>query len=108
MKNPEIQPALDAIGFEKDLSGAEDILTKKTIFIRPNPTIGTFEILFDHQDMIPQQIEITDINGHTVLQIAENIGLSNRVDLSGFYTKGIFFVKLKYHDQIIVKKVIMY
>jgi len=108
MKNPEIQPALDAIGFVKDLSATDDDGFSHVVHVSPNPASGSFDILFDHQDLLPQLIELTDINGHVLSKLTTGIGQINRVDVTSLSYKGIIFVKMLYKNQMIVKKVLVY
>jgi hypothetical protein len=78
MKNPEIQPALDAIGFVKDLSATDDDGYSRGVRVYPNPASGSFDIIFDQDDQLPHHIEITDINGHVLSKLINGIGQINR------------------------------
>ena len=108
MKNPEIQPALDAIGFVKDLSATDDDGYSRGVRVYPNPASGSFDIIFDQDDQLPHHIEITNINGHVLSKLINGIGQINRVEMAGLSYTGIIFLKLMYKNQMIVKKVILY
>jgi len=64
MKNPEIKPALDAIGFVPDLTATSDANDIIKMALYPNPTTGKVKLVFDRER--PNQIIIFDNTGNIV------------------------------------------
>jgi len=99
MANPEIQPALDAIGFEEDLSTNDPgIKLKSGLSVLPNPIAGEGSILFRLESPGTVSLIITDISGRvisvpvmaTMLQAGEHrYSLNDRE-----FSPGIYFARL--------------
>lgn len=75
MQNSEIQPALDAIGFQEDLTGTEEHALEKTGFdalVFPNPA-GS-EAYFELSVLHPQRLtaQLTDGQGRVVAPVFRN------------------------------------
>ena len=87
MLNPEIQPALDAIGFVKDnTTSVKDLISSLKIF--PNPTSGELTI---HNTETITRIDITNVLGQSVKKIVFSSILDHQtISLgslgNGFYT----------------------
>ncbi len=64
MKNPEIKPALDAIGFLPDLTSTSEANDINKMALYPNPTSGKVKLVFDRER--PNQIIIFDNTGNIV------------------------------------------
>jgi hypothetical protein len=64
MKNPEIKPALDAIGFVPDLTATSEVNDDNRMALYPNPTTGKVKLVFDRER--PNQIIIFDNTGNIV------------------------------------------
>ncbi len=86
---------------EYNPTSVNDIIFNDNIKIYPNPTNGIFTI----QCKDIQSIKIINING----QIIKQLSIDNEqftIDLSN-QPKGIYFVKIKGDDFIIVKKIVI-
>lgn len=64
MKNPEIKPALDAIGFVQDLTATSEANDIIKMALYPNPTSGKVKLVFDRER--PKQIIIFDNTGNII------------------------------------------
>jgi hypothetical protein len=101
MQNPEIQPALTALGFTKDNATAlKDPLSTSPDFslkIFPNPSQEQFSIEFDliHSDSV--SLDILDMNGHLIKNIFHKKRLSlgkNQITIEKTGLKSGFYVVL--------------
>ncbi|MBK9736402.1 MAG: T9SS type A sorting domain-containing protein [Saprospiraceae bacterium] len=108
MKNPEILPALTAIGFVRDASAVEESHDEQNINIMPNPSFGDFDILFSDPKTIASKIEIIDMQGRNVCNVTKVQGQNSRIacQLSGH--KGLHFVRLYLAGRVVIKKVMLY
>jgi hypothetical protein len=67
MANPEIQPALDAIGFIPDVSAAGEAASFLSgANVHPNPTQGEFTLTLDAPEALPVEIRLMDVAGRPV------------------------------------------
>lgn len=67
MANPEIQPALDAIGFVPDVSAAgESASFLLGANAHPNPTQSEFTLTLDMPQALPIEIYLMDVAGKPV------------------------------------------
>jgi len=74
------------------------------IIIYPNPATGTVTI-WCSKDLLGSQVEITDINGKSVLQTKINTDRTT-INISRL-TKGVYFVKIKSKNGVGVKKLVV-
>ena len=101
MQNPEIKPALDAIGFVADATDVPQtpeggLNTEGVVFsIFPNPTAGKTTVEFDLTTADAVSIDIADANGRLVRSVFSKQHFpfgKNQIDVSaeglaaGFYT----------------------
>lgn len=107
MSNPEIQPALDAIGFTADATDVKNVLGTAggQLAVFPNPSSGSSTIEFDLKKGGKLSLSVVDALGKTVIQVFDNqffVEGKNRAfiqtkDLpNGFYTillRGSDFLK---------------
>ena len=81
MSNPEIQPALDAIGFVPDATSAKDILEKNentegvSLSVFPNPSIDKTMIVIDLQKTETVSLDIADVTGRVIKTVFQNKNL---------------------------------
>lgn len=71
MKNPEIKPALDAIGFVPDNTSSTETIIEDTWTISPNPATDFLTLTFGER--LPYQVTVSDITGKMYLSMSENI-----------------------------------
>ncbi|MEZ4847465.1 MAG: S8 family serine peptidase [Bacteroidia bacterium] len=89
--------------------GINDILDNLgSIDIIPNPTSGKFQVFFDLKQMIEADIEIFNLVGQQVRKIASRNYKQDKLalDLSD-QTPGIYYLKVSFNNQQIVKKVVV-
>jgi hypothetical protein len=74
----------------------------------PNPSEGNITVNVDLKQKQDFSIEITDILGKKVFskEIKQSIAISEEFDLSK-NNKGVYFVILKTHDEVITRKVLI-
>ena len=77
MSNPEIKPALDAIGFVSDATSVKNVENTEggTFSISPNPSVDKTLILIDLQKSETVNLEIADITGRIVQTVFSNKNL---------------------------------
>lgn len=67
MANPEIQPALDSIGFVAEPNSVSpDLSLPVEVLVYPNPNQGQFSLLLDASESFTAQIQLTDAMGRQV------------------------------------------
>ena len=97
MSNPEIKPALDAIGFVSDATSVINVQNTEggTFSISPNPSVDKTLILIDLHKLENVNLEIADITGRVVQTVFKNKNLpEGKTEISvetaglpsGFYT----------------------
>ncbi|MEA3443133.1 MAG: T9SS type A sorting domain-containing protein [Bacteroidota bacterium] len=82
----------------------ENILINMSIY--PNPNNGKFNLIFDGINGI-SQIEISDALGQILFESSEKIFPNQRINLEG-YSPGVYYIKLKHKDQVILKEVVVH
>ncbi|MDK2908941.1 MAG: hypothetical protein PWR20_508 [Bacteroidales bacterium] len=97
MSNPEINPALEAIGFVSDPQGI-DVVNRENIHIHlySNPVREKLFLSIDTKKPSEGSIIVADILGHKVLQITEKFFAGNNffeLDLQMF-DKGVYELKI--------------
>ena len=107
MSNPEIQPALDAIGFTSDATDVKNVSDTEggQLMVFPNPSSGSSTIEFELKKGEKLSLSVVDALGRTITQVFDNqffVEGKNRAliqtkDLpNGFYTiilRGSDFLK---------------
>ena len=96
MANPEIQPALDAIGFVPDVSASgEAVSFLSNANVHPNPTHGEFTLTLYAPMALPAEIRLMDVAGRPVrnlgtfsLQAGKNVLPLQTAGL----TRGLYFL----------------
>ena len=99
MSNPEIQPALDAIGFVEDLTPIEEVQNELDWTVFPNPSDGGILVHFSFGKNQTCSLNAFDIHGRRVMEIFQNKECGTgemdvQVDLSGL-PKGLYFIQLQ-------------
>jgi hypothetical protein len=80
------------------------VTTSDDMSIAPNPTNGNFMISFSVTSM--HDVEIVDLLGETVYRKAGIVDSSISVDLSTL-PKGVYFVKCREGDKILVQRIVL-
>ena len=102
MQNPEIQPALDAIGFVPDASATDEQSVSVACTIHPNPTQQ--EAWITYGQTLPVRIDILNIAGQTLLSITEGIMKDTKIPLSSINQRGTLLITSYFqHNQPITK-----
>jgi len=84
---------------------SENAFYNDRIKIFPNPNDGNFSIIFDQNNCI--EIRIYNINGKQIL--SKNINKNNSLKINNQkFNAGVYYVKAKFQDKIIVEKVVVY
>ncbi len=108
MKNPEIKPALDAIGFVEDLtSNTENTKIERSIKINPNPAIDDIQISFEEAAELPSKIEIVNLQDQILVSVENHISSNTQINIKELKVQGIVFVKLHFGKKVIIKKLII-
>jgi hypothetical protein len=114
MSNPEIQPALNAIGFTEDLTPvaeASDLIPERML-IFPNPSDGVINVELFFEKGQTATLDLLDINGQKVMRFFEdrrfNDGLT-RLSLATLQLpSGLYLLRLQCETGIMKKKWIRY
>ena len=112
MKNPEIEPALTALGFQKDVvSTTETLDNQYNINVFPNPiqdNILTLEMVFLEKANL--SINVLDFSGKEVKKILKNQAVESGKWNSTFdvtdLLKGILFLQVIVNEKIMYNKII--
>jgi hypothetical protein len=85
------------------LSASDDLAEKYDIELYPNPTSGIFQI--SSSDRI-EKVEVYTVSGQSIsMFFAETKQVE--IDLEKNTPPGVYYVKLKIADQIIVRKIVI-
>lgn len=95
MKNPEIKPALDAIGFVPDEVSSANNLLEREWQISPNPVKDVLQISFDRYT--PSKVDIRDMTGKAHLVQDVNGTQNTNISVSSL-DAGIYIITIKYWD----------
>jgi len=93
MKNPEIKPALDAIGFVPDITLVDETFAENTWTISPNPASDILLLTFD--DIVPRQVTISDITGKIRVIEDEKIHQKTYLPIEQL-ENGMYIIKVDY------------
>jgi hypothetical protein len=104
MQNPEIQPALDAIGFQADNSSIEENFLKKNgfdVLVFPNPVASNGFLNLEFSVLKKQKLtaKIADGQGRAVRVLFQNRELiagifQEKFELKGL-PQGVYFLEIK-------------
>jgi hypothetical protein len=89
---------------DKSTIGVEEF-QKCDFRIYPNPTKGTFRIVFDDGEKGPLEVNILDLTGKMMLEKHYSAGKEYDIDFS-FASKGCYFIIIKTDKNIMVHKLI--
>lgn len=106
MKNPEIGPALNKIGFVEDISalGNDDI--KQIVSLYPNPT-STDVILHFSGQQLPNKIYLFDIQGKLIFTFDGQIDTVTTIPLEALQVDaGIYILNLVFSKGVEIQKMI--
>ncbi len=107
MKNPEIKPALGAVGFVADVLSNTETKVDYHIIISPNPTNDFIQIDFGNILSLPSRIELSNIQNQAIMAIEHGITKETQIDIKPLNLKGVIFVKFYFDEDVITKKVIL-
>lgn len=96
MENPEIKPALDAIGFVADITSNKETFNTNTWTISPNPASSILTLTFD--GVLPYQVTISDITGKIRLICTENISQYTYIPIDQL-ENGMYSITVDYKNQ---------
>ncbi len=78
MSNPEIQPALDAIGFVPDATATKDVIARNEategvgLSVYPNPSVDKTMVVIDLQKTETLSLDITDVTGRVIKTVFQH------------------------------------
>ena len=72
MANPEIQPALDAIGFVADATGSREVLPGLVWSVSPNPAAAAIGLQFYFDKKQTLTLDLLDARGRQVRRVFKN------------------------------------
>ncbi|HMR86672.1 MAG TPA: glucoamylase family protein [Saprospiraceae bacterium] len=108
MKNPEIKPALDAIGFVEDLtSNTENTTFESNINLSPNPAFDEIQISFEEATELPSKIEIVNLQNQLLISIENEITSNTIINIKELHLSGMVLINLHFGNKVIVKKLIV-
>ena len=98
MKNEEVISALDAIGFEEDVTSTSTVLRSFDIRAFPNPTAGKVRIIIDDELTGEINITLSDRVGKTVIRTEHSVldnGSEVVLDLNTHgLANGLYFIEI--------------
>jgi len=111
MQNPEIEPALLAIGFEADSTtvGTRSAVLAKALEVYPNPNLGTFTIILPPDQVNTQEviIELFNVSGQLAFrqnyQALASLNIHATSLATGTYTLRTSIAKKEYVQHITIK-----
>ena len=112
MANPEIQPALDAIGFTADLTPGREVLPPlKELLLAPNPATTSTTLSFDLDSAEKIQIELLDARGEVLSSpLPPTPFTAGKISIeisTAALPAGLYFLRLSAHAGVVVKKMIV-
>ncbi len=107
MKNPEIEPALTALGFVQDNSVAtQNIDNQDNIQVFPNPFAENIFIQFPFAENTLTQVEFFNMNGNLIKKII-TFDKNLTTDISNV-ERGVYVLKIANGERVFMKKIIKY
>ena len=104
MKNPEIKPALDAIGFVPDLTATSEVNDDNRMALYPNPTTGKVKLVFDRER--PNQIIIFDNTGNIVKNFKRMVEIESLDEIE--LIPSLYFIQANFEGNTEIIKLIVY
>ncbi|HQV68009.1 MAG TPA: glucoamylase family protein [Saprospiraceae bacterium] len=104
MKNPEIKPALDAIGFVPDLTATSEANDINKMALYPNPTTGKVKLVFDRER--PNQIIIFDNTGNIVKNFKRMVEIESLDEIE--LIPSLYFIQANFEGNTEIIKLIVY
>ena len=104
MKNPEIKPALDAIGFVQDLTATSDANDINKMALYPNPTTGKVKLVFDRER--PNQIIIFDNTGNIVKNFKRMVEIESLDEIE--LIPSLYFIQANFEGNTEIIKLIVH
>ncbi len=102
MSNPEIQPALDAIGFVEDLTKTEENVAPFECKVYPNPSSEFLNIEFILKNRQECTVSLTDLHGRQVREVLKNqdcpSGFNSLLLETDDLPSGLYFLRLSTGD----------
>lgn len=105
MKNPEIKPALNAIGFVPDASQVDDPSITLECSIHPNP--ATQDAWMIYGDKLPSRIQISTISDQILHVITRDITSKTRLPLQDISYQGSLVITSFFDNEKPIKKVLV-
>lgn len=112
MANPEIQPALDAIGFMEDLTpDSEALPSVNEMTIAPNPVGATATLTFNLTRPETLAIDLLDARGRVLRQVLPETPFAEGKNTTQLNTAalpaGLYFLRLSANAGVVAKKLII-
>ncbi|MBK9742071.1 MAG: T9SS type A sorting domain-containing protein [Saprospiraceae bacterium] len=104
MKNPEIKPALDAIGFVPDLTATSEVNDDNRMALYPNPTTGKVKLVFDRER--PNQIIIFDNTGNIVKNFKRMVEIESLDEIE--LIPSLYFIQANFEGNTEIIKLIVH
>lgn len=101
MSNPEIQPALTAMGFTADATNAKDVSDTEgdKLSVFPNPSTHNAQVAIDLLKSETVSLDIADVNGRVVKKVFQNKNLpegKNLIDVeTNDLSSGVYVIILR-------------
>jgi hypothetical protein len=96
MKNPEIRPALDAIGFVADNTSVTENIYQYDFKIMPNP--ATDFILLSFNNALPNLLTISDVTGKIYMSMSENLNQVTYIPIDQL-EDGVYIITIDFESQ---------
>ena len=104
MKNPEIKPALDGIGFVQDLTATSEVNDDNRMALYPNPTTGKVKLVFDRER--PNQIIIFDNTGNIVKNFKRMVEIESLDEIE--LIPSLYFIQANFEGNTEIIKLIVH
>jgi hypothetical protein len=111
MKNPEVQPMLDKVGFVRDLSGSSEYTSDhvlNNVNIYPNPVSGQFIMISGLKPLHIYNVEVWDTNGQICEAVKRDSDEAGNLQIPlDSRMKGLAILKLSSGKDVIIRKLII-
>jgi hypothetical protein len=113
MQNPEIQPALTAVGFKPDLIAAQELESTDLLSVFPVPASAGSTLTINWQgDKLEQcQASIADVTGRTIQRVWKDKNLAStqniEIQLPPGLSAGVYYLVLTHTTGKNYKKIIV-
>lgn len=101
---------IDDIIIDNQLTDIIDNKTVADVKIFPNPTSGILNLLFFDMEGFEPKIEIISVTGITIYDKYFNTNETNSLKTINInhHPKGLYFARIRYHDEVIIQKIVLY